>query len=61
MKIYLIEECGDQYHGTRPVEAYLKKIDAETAANKLKTDQQPCECGFTYHYSITEIQFWEKV
>lgn len=57
MSIYIIEEIGDDYHGSGIVSAHSDKVTAEAEKYRLTAEQEPCsECGHTYHYCITQLE-----
>jgi len=58
MKVYVIKEHGDNYHGSRimPV-CYLSYEQARVVAERLEQTQDPCphDCGHRYWYTVTEL------
>jgi len=57
MKIWLITEHGDDYHGTRAVCAYKNEGVARKEAYWLEENQDPChDCGHRYCYTVSEIE-----
>lgn len=60
MQIYLVHECGDDYHGSRIASAFTDKTVAKNKCKELDANQEPCgDCGFTYYYTIEEIKVTE--
>ena len=60
MKIWLLNENGDDYHGSRVVCAYKNEEQARKEALWLTENQDPCEdCGHLYSYSVSIIDLEE--
>ncbi len=57
MKIWIIEETGDDYHGSRVLnDAYTSREAAQSGADGLMNQQKACsDCGHKYLYTVTEI------
>jgi hypothetical protein len=52
MIVYLLQEYGDDYHGSRTEGVYSSKSLAEVRMSELKDGPGCEECGFEYWYSI---------
>lgn len=59
--VFVLEECGDDYHGSKVIAAFESHEDAERYKGQLELHQEPCECGFKYWYAIATVAlFFEK-
>ena len=59
MDVYLVMECGDDYHGSRPVRAFTDEGKARAYARDCDLNQVPgCgleTCDHKYSYVVRKI------
>jgi len=57
MKVWVLDENGDDYHGSRTVAAFRTEEAARREADLMRVDQEPCaECGHLYWFSVYEVE-----
>lgn len=56
MKVWILDENGDDYHGSRTVAVFRNEIDARREADVMRTEQVACQdCGHLYWYSVYQV------
>lgn len=56
--IYLLEERGDDYHGSRILEAFETLEDANHNKSLFESSQEPCHaCGHEFSYVVNRIAY----
>ena len=58
--VFVVMENGDDYHGTRPVEAFTNESEALRCSKSLQVNQTP-DCGsetccHKYWYSVHKVR-----
>lgn len=58
MQIWIVEEAGDDYHGSSVVAWFDDKQDAEDWAKTQDKQQQPCEdCEHRFSYIVYSVPY----